>query len=162
LKQRVSCVCRLKPLTLNDLREYLHHRITRAGLPSQSLFTGDDIIELIFEYTEGIPRLVNSLCDSALRTGFALRAAQITPAILEEAAEDLELLRTFQGPVDIPRRAEATTVLPEEPPAPPPSNGVSHYAGNGHAALDAPVPLESYLTRQKSLGFFSNLMERWK
>jgi general secretion pathway protein A len=84
LKQRVSCVCRLRPLTLEELNEYLHHRVTRAGLPTQSLFPGD-VTQMIFEYTEGIPRLASSLCDSALQTGFALRSSQVTKAILEEA-----------------------------------------------------------------------------
>src|ERR1039457_96708 len=161
LKQRVSCICRLQPLTIEDLKEYLHHRVTRAGLPKQSLFSGD-MIQLIFEYTDGIPRLVNSLCDSALQTGFALRSARITTAILEEAAKDLELRRTVLAPLDIPHRAQAAPVLPETPPAPPASNGVSGHAGNGHVAFHARVPLESYQARQKSLSFFSNLMERWK
>jgi general secretion pathway protein A len=167
LKQRVSCICRLKPLTLEDLAEYLHHRVTRAGLPTQSLFAGDGMIELILEYTDGIPRLVNSLCDSALRTGFALRSTRITTAILEEAAKDLDLLRMVREPLDIPRRAAAATALLETPPAPPapptPSgNLVSAHAGNGHVVFQARVPLEAYQTRQKNLGFFSNLMERWK
>jgi general secretion pathway protein A len=163
LKQRVSCVCRLKPLTLEELKEYLHYRVTRAGLPTQSLFSGDDLIHRIFEYTDGIPRLVNSLCDSSLQTGFALHSTQITTAILEEAAKDLELERTVPAPVTIPRLAEATTAPPEARRPPPAGNGVSQIAaGNGHAAPDGRVPLENYYTRQKSLGFFSSLMERWK
>lgn len=162
LKQRVSCVCRLQPLTLEDLKEYLHHRVTRAGLPTQSLFCGDDLIQRIFEYTDGLPRLVNSLCDSALQTGFALRSTQITTAILEEAAKDLDLLGTAPAPVNIPSPAEAATVPLEALLPPPARDGVSHHAGNGHAAPDVRVPFENYDTRQKSLGFFSNLMERWR
>ncbi|MCX6628937.1 MAG: AAA family ATPase, partial [Candidatus Solibacter sp.] len=168
LKQRVSCVCRLRPLSLDELKEYLHHRVTRAGLPTQSLFSGDDLIRRIFEFTDGIPRLVNSLCDSALQTGFALRSEQITTAILEEAARDLDLLRTAPVPVPVPvpantpRPAEAATV-PLEALLPPPAPSVpSHNAQNGHPAPGARVPFENYHTRQKSLGFFSNLMERWK
>ena len=161
LKQRVSCICRLQPLTIEDLKEYLHHRVTRAGLPKQSLFSGD-MIQLIFEYTDGIPRLVNSLCDSALQTGFALRSAQITRAILEEAAKDLDLLRTAPAPVNIPSLAEAPSVFPEAPPTPPASNGVPHDAGNGHAASVGRVPFENYQTNEKSFRFFSNLIERWK
>lgn len=162
LKQRVSCVCRLKALTVGDLKEYLHHRITQAGLPTQSLFSGDDLIQRIFEYTDGIPRLVNSLCDSALQTGFALRSTQITTAILEEAANDLDLQRPAPAPVNIPSPAETTTVPSGVPLTPSTSNGVSHNEGNGREVSDTRVPLESYLTRQKSLGFFSNLMDRWK
>ena len=40
--------------------------------------------------------------------------------------------------------------------------GASHNAGNGHAVSEARMPLENYQTRQKSLSFFANLMERWK
>ena len=168
LKQRVSCVCRLKPLALEELKEYIHHRVTRAGLPTQSLFSGD-VIQLIFEYTGGIPRLINSLCDSALQTGFALGSPRITPAILEEAAKDLDLLRTAPAqvetahPTETPRLAEveANTLPVGAILTPPASNRVSH-SGNGHSVSDGSVPLENYHARQKSLGFFSNLMERWK
>ena len=161
LKQRISSICRLQPLTLEDLKEYLRYRVTRAGLATQSLFSGD-VIQLVFDYTDGIPRLVNSLCDSALQTGFALGSAQITTAIMEEAAQDLDLLRKAPVPVNIPRLAEALTVSPEAPLAPSASNRVPHEAGNGHAVSDARVPSEDYETRQKSPRFFSSLMERWR
>src|ERR1019366_1176745 len=117
LKQRVSSICPLQPLTLEDLKEYLRYRVTRAGLATQSLFSGD-VIQLVFDYTDGIPRLVNSLCDSALQTGFALGSAQITTAIMEEAAKDLDLLRTAPAPAPTLRLAEDTSVPPKAPPPP--------------------------------------------
>lgn len=160
LKQRVSCVCRLRPLALEELKEYLHHRITRAGLPTQSLFSGE-VTQLIFEYTGGIPRLVNSLCDSALQTGFAVRSKEVTRAILDEAARDLDLLRTPPQPEETRRPLEVMGPLAEAL-AHPTNNGVLRNGGNGHAPSDPRVPLENYQTRQKSLSFFSNLMERWK
>jgi general secretion pathway protein A len=161
LKQRVSCVCRLRPLALDELREYLRYRVTRAGLPTQSLFSAE-VTELIFEYTDGIPRLVNSLCDSALQTGFALHSAQVTTAILEEAAKDLDLLRVAPAHVEPAPPAEVTMLPAELVPTLPSSNGVSHSVGNGHAVSDARVPFESYPTPQKNLSFFANLMERWR
>ena len=161
LKQRVSCVCRLRPLSPEELKEYLHHRVTRAGLPTQSLFS-EQVTQLIFEYTDGIPRLVNSLCDSALQTGFALRSTEVTRAILEEAARDLDLLRTAPTPVETPRPLEVTPVSPDALLTPATTNGVSYNAGNGHPASPARMPLENYQTRQKSLSFFANLMERWR
>lgn len=164
LKQRVSCVCRLKPLSLEELKEYLHHRVTRAGLTTQSLFS-EQVTQLIFEYTDGIPRLVNSLCDSALQTGFALRSTEVTRAILEEAAKDLDLLRTAPTLVETHRPAEVTPVSPVAPDAPlipAIANGATYSAGNGHAPSPARMPLENYQARQKSLSFFANLMERWK
>ena len=163
LKQRVSCVCRLKPLAFEELKEYLHHRVTRAGLPAQSLFPGE-VIELIFEYTNGIPRLVNSLCDNALQNGFALRSKEVTKAILDEAAKDLDLLRTppalLETPVPVAISMPPTEMAVAAATA---SNGSRcNGNGNGHSPADAHIPLENYEARQKSLSFFANLMERWR
>jgi hypothetical protein len=161
LKQRVSCVCRLRPLALDELKEYLHYRITRAGLATQSLFSAE-VTQLIFEYTDGIPRLVNSLCDSALQTGFALRSTQVTPAILEEAAKDLELACKAPAEVEVPPAAEVTPQAAEAPAPTPARNGASYKGENGHRVSDAHVPFENFQSPQKSLSFFSSLMERWR
>ena len=152
LKQRVSSVCRLKALTVEQLREYLFHRLTRAGLARQTLF-GDAAIELIHQYTQGIPRLVNTLCDSALQTGFALQSAQITASILEEAAKDLELTRSFE-----PQHLEPKSAPPLAPLLP--LN--NHNGKNGSTTASPPVPTETYASRQKSVSFFASLMDRWK
>ena len=90
LKQRVSCICKLEALSLEDLHEYMGHRLALAGLPNQTLFS-EEAIQLIYSYTQGIPRLVNSLCNGALQTGFALQSRNITMSIIEEAARDLDL-----------------------------------------------------------------------
>ena len=168
LKQRVSCICKLQPLTRTELREYLHHRITRAGLPTQSLFS-EETIESIYNYTQGIPRLINSLCDSALQTGFALQSPKITIAIIEEAARDLDLAQQIEAeepaaPVNQLARVAASTVGSAVlPPKPVASNGVSPNGRNGnHVKPEIRIPLDSYASRQKSLGFFGSLMERWK
>ena len=160
LKQRVSCLCKLEPLSFEDLREYLHHRLTRAGLPEQSLFS-EAAIQVIYERTQGIPRLVNSLCDSALQTGFALQSPQITVAILLEAAKDMDLpLPKFPADVQLDGGARAlppVAAVPDEPlPVPVDSDG------KGAGAYEPRIPLESYAARQRSLGFFASLMDYWK
>jgi general secretion pathway protein A len=159
-KQRISCQCRLNPLTFEEVREYIDHRLSQAGLPHQKLFP-DAAMRRIHEYSEGIPRLVNSVCDAALQTGFAAHAPQITVAVIDEVARDLDLKRV------VPRGLEPLEpVEPVELAPPPRVNG--HAAvplepepnGNGHA--DKRVPLESYASRQKSLSFFAQLMDRWR
>lgn len=164
LKQRVSAICRLGPLSVQELREYLQHRLARAGLPEQKLFP-EEVIGLIYRYTQGIPRLVNSLCDAALRTGFALQSPQITVAIIEEAVGDLEL----SDPDDVRAKKElSNTDPPKVMPMPVvspdaqsgqalPQNGL-----NGNRKVDVRIPLESYASRQRSLGFFGQLLDRWK
>ena len=149
LKQRVSCICRLEPLSLAELREYIEHRLAQAGLPGQTLFP-EETMPAIFQCTKGIPRLVNSLCDSALQTGFGLRAPQITNEILREAARDLDV-----NSDDAP--AEAA-----------PASGKIHMIAAAGAESSAsrpyyPAPsiLEDYAARQKSLGFLSKWMAGW-
>ena len=167
LKQRVSCVCRLKPLSLEELHEYLHHRLTRAGLESPQTLFPDTTVRLIYEYTQGIPRLVNSLCDSALQTGFALQAARITPAIIEEAAKDLDLVQSGEPAedalVDLERSlASGHAGTQEMPPLPV---RISVAGANGkkkNGTMDSPVPVEASNNRQKNVSFFANLIDRWK
>jgi general secretion pathway protein A len=167
LKQRVSCICKLKPLSRLELNEYLHHRLTRAGLPSQTLFS-EETVDLIHNYTQGIPRLVNSLGDSALQTGFALQSARITNEIIDEAARDLDLVRQVelepaQSISELTRVAASTVANVPGSATPAPKNGTTANGKNGHHATpQVRLPLDGYTTRQKSLGFFGSLLERWK
>lgn len=162
-KQRVSCVCRLKPLTFEEVRGYLHHRLARAGLPEQNLFP-EDSIRLIHEYTHGIPRLVNSLCDSALQTGFASQSPRVTPAIIREAARDLDLVQPLR-PEEIPSGIEeAFSSGPNSfedhnsaVPVHTPTNG----AGKSSAA-EVRIPLDTHPPRQKTMSFFGNFIDRWR
>jgi hypothetical protein len=167
LKQRVSSICQLKPLTLQELKEYLHHRLTCAGLPTQSLFS-TETIESICTYTQGIPRLINSLCDNALQIGFAVQASRITTSIIEEAARDLDLLPPVENqapPVSqLALVAAATVSKAENPTKPSPANGVPGHNGQNakNGTPELRIPLENYATRPQSLGFFGSLLERWK
>jgi general secretion pathway protein A len=154
LKQRVSSFCKLEPLNRGELRDYLNHRLARAGLPDQKLFP-ESSIDLVYEYTRGIPRLVNTLCNSSLQTGFALQSPSITASIVREAARDLDLLpplsplaASSNGHDRLPPAAAA---LLETPPQPAPEPGAA-----------VRVPLESYSNSQASLGFFADLMSRWR
>jgi general secretion pathway protein A len=163
LKQRVSVICRLEPLSIEELREYMRHRLSRAGLPEQKLFP-EEVIGLIYRHTQGIPRLVNSLCDAALQTGFALQSPRITAAIIQEAAGDLELSDPDDARAqkelsrgDSPTVVPAPVVSPEAQPIhAPPQNGL-----NGNGKVEIRIPLESYAS-PRSLGFFGQLLDRWK
>ena len=159
LKQRVSCFCRLEPLTRQEVGEYLQHRLAQAGLPKQELFAADTI-DLIAEYSHGIPRVISSLCDVALQTGFALQSRTITRAIVQEAAVDLDLAAPVPPPLPHTAVVAALRTVPSPVTAMPtlvrPANS---HVGEPHRP---PMPLESYASRQGSLGFFAGLIERWK
>ena len=168
LKQRVSYFCKLEPLQLNELREYLHHRLARAGLRDQAVFP-EATIPVVHEYTRGIPRLVNTLCDGALRNGLALQSQQITVAIIRDAAKELDLQPVSDPAPEV--SPKGMTVVPVRSVRPP-AAGAAAAAATAAAAVGeiplngdqakAPIPLESYATRQKSVSFLGSLMERWK
>lgn len=158
LKQRISCLCRLRPLGLEEVREYIDHRLMRAGLAEPALFT-DHTIPLIYEYTQGIPRLVNSLCEAALQTGFALVSPGITPPIIKEAATDLDLIpRTRTNGVPSPSQTPALAPLIAE--VANAHGSPSNRDTNGDVEIR--VPLEAYAVRQKGLGLFASLLDRWR
>ncbi len=64
-KQRISLHFHLKPLTQEETIAYIEHRIQMTGYPGKKLFE-DGALEEIYKFSEGIPRLVNALCDRAL------------------------------------------------------------------------------------------------
>ena len=153
LKQRVSYVCRLKPLSLEDLRGYVNHRLRCGGRTDFSLFP-DPTLRAIFEYTKGVPRLVNTICDNCLQIGFAMQARQITPAIAQEAATDLDLVGHSNGlPAETaPLASNPFAAKPSAPPA------ASNGATNGRSLT--PILPEADELKQKSPGFLARFVGR--
>jgi general secretion pathway protein A len=92
LKQRISLRCEIKPLRAEEVNSYIRARLKTAGASRLDIFTPESIA-LIYRASEGIPRLINNICDNALLTGFATGTAQISPEIIAEVAESLDLTR---------------------------------------------------------------------
>lgn len=155
LRQRVGCVCALKPLNPEEIAEYVNHRMTQAGR-AEPLFS-EDAIDSIFAYSGGIPRLINTLADTALRTGFALQAPSITRFIVNEAAHELDL-SCVSPPDQMPAENDVVACLDAKLR----ENAISEAVTGANPMPDATVPLESYAARQKSLGLFAQWMGRWK
>jgi type II secretory pathway predicted ATPase ExeA len=161
LKQRVSYFCKLEPLNLGELGEYITHRLDRAGVPNQTLFP-KPVVQAVYSYTKGIPRLVNTLCDNALQAGFALQSPHITLSIVEDAAKDLDMLteRPRVDHLDGEGRL-ANPFLVGSSQSHSPSNGSSaERPPQSDKVSPAHIPLESYEARQGSLGFFARLVGR--
>jgi len=70
LTQRVRLRFHLGPLDRREMREYIEHRLSVAGAEENRLF-GDDTFDIIHRYTGGVPRLINTLCDTSLLCAFA-------------------------------------------------------------------------------------------
>ncbi len=97
LKQRISFRCRLEPLSREELKKYIHRRLEVAGARQESaeLFP-ETTVDRILRYSKGIPRLVNTICESALITGYARQVRSITPEIIDQVAIDSRLEDTAQ------------------------------------------------------------------
>lgn len=109
LKQRISLRCEIKPLKADDVSGYIRSRLKVAGASRVDLFTAD-AVAMIFRASEGIPRLVNNICDNALLTGYAMNSRLITPEIIAEVAESLDLLRPMIE--DDPREVMESSLPP--------------------------------------------------
>ncbi|WP_405228729.1 AAA family ATPase [Lentisalinibacter sediminis] len=88
LTQRVRLRFHLGPLTNREMREYIGHRLKVAGADAEEIFA-EDCLDLIYRRTGGVPRLINTLCDTAMLCAFAEDEKLITPAIIETALEEL-------------------------------------------------------------------------
>jgi type II secretory pathway predicted ATPase ExeA len=89
LKQRVAVQIRLKEFSEKDTRDYIKHRLTVAGSRSH-IFTEEAIV-LVYRFTNGIPRLINTVCDNSLLEGYLSKAVTIDGSIIKTVAVDLGL-----------------------------------------------------------------------
>jgi general secretion pathway protein A len=92
LKQRISLRCEIKPLRADEVSPYIRARLKAAGATRLDLFT-PDAVALIYRASEGIPRLINNICDNALLTGYAMSTRQIDQKIVAEVVESFDLLQ---------------------------------------------------------------------
>jgi general secretion pathway protein A len=90
LKQRIVLRYTLQPFTLRDAVEYMQSRLERAGMPNQTVFS-EELMAEIHLRTQGIPRVINAICDNLLLTAFALEKKACTVEMLDEVCRDMRL-----------------------------------------------------------------------
>lgn len=84
--QRVAAAFHLGPMTAEDIRAYIHHRVAVAG-GQPGLFT-DSAIALIYRKTDGIPRLVNQLSELSMLYAFSADQDRITEDSVQAVLDD--------------------------------------------------------------------------
>ena len=109
LKQRIVLRCGLAPFQLSEAAEYINSRLRKAGVPNQTAFPSAVIRELHLR-SQGIPRLINAICDNLLLTCFAMEQKVTTIQMLDEVCHDMRL----EWPGQHPHRGRLA--LPEPPP----------------------------------------------
>jgi len=86
LNQRIAIQYHLKPFNLEDTLRYILFRQKKADREKNAF--SREAIDKIYEYTEGIPRKINNLCDLALLIGFSTNEEVITSKIIENVISD--------------------------------------------------------------------------
>jgi general secretion pathway protein A len=89
LKQRVGLRCHIAPLSPEEARQYIRHRLRIAGAADAGIFS-DAAIQKISDYSQGTPRVINIICDHCLLSGYADSKRRIDAATAQEAIEYLE------------------------------------------------------------------------
>ena len=100
LKQRIALRCTLRGFDLTDSVAYINSRMTRAGLHDQTVFSMELMEEMRLR-TQGIPRLINAVCDNLLLTCFALETRTATMKMLDEVSADMHLDYPVARPLQI-------------------------------------------------------------
>jgi general secretion pathway protein A len=79
----------LYPLSEREVQAYIFHRLKIAGADG-SLKFGRGALKAIYDYSGGIPRVVNIVCDNALLLGFVQESKKISEDLVKEVIRDLE------------------------------------------------------------------------
>jgi general secretion pathway protein A len=92
LKQRIAVRSHLEPLTAEETKAYIERRLQLVGANSHTeiLFPAKTIAA-VYRHSRGIPRLINTICENALISGYAQQLRSITPNIIDGVAEDFRL-----------------------------------------------------------------------
>ncbi|HYB69184.1 MAG TPA: AAA family ATPase [Candidatus Bathyarchaeia archaeon] len=89
LRQRIGMICSIPPMTRAGTRNYIRTRLRLAGARDLGLFE-EEALQRISDYSDGIPRVVNTVCDHCLLIGYADQTRRIDTDIVEQAIDYLE------------------------------------------------------------------------
>jgi general secretion pathway protein A len=126
LAQRIRLRFHLTALSKTDTSLYIQHRLEVAGSQGRQIFD-PECYPLIFRYTGGIPRLVNTLCDTSMMAAFAQDRDVVTVEDMKAAIEELQWVEYAERSVKL-------------------------HALHSSAHVHAPAPVDSHGERRVTLG----------
>ncbi len=96
LRQRISINCHIQPLNRLEVEQYIHHRLEKAGDREAVSFTKESL-DIVFNYSRGIPRLINIICDFILLAAFAEETRGIDTVLVQDIIGDLDFECNYWG-----------------------------------------------------------------
>jgi len=157
LKQRVSLRCTLTALELRETASYIATRVRTAGGDTASVFTREAVIA-IHQWSKGIPRTINVICDNVLLSGFAAQCRPADVSLVREVCRDFDFespVPTYgvterPVPVDVPSALEepvrSLLERPRKAAQAAAGNGAEGHGQPNVATL--PVPVEGPLNNE--------------
>jgi general secretion pathway protein A len=106
LAQRIRLRFHLTALSKTDTQLYIQHRLEVAGSQGRQIFD-PETYPLIFRYTGGIPRLVNTLCDTSMMAAFAQDCDVVKVDDMKAAIEELQWVEYAERSVKLQALAHA-------------------------------------------------------
>ncbi|MGA9391144.1 MAG: AAA family ATPase [Candidatus Sulfotelmatobacter sp.] len=91
LKQRVALRSHLVPLTSNETKGYIERRLQLAGSPYPSAMFPPETVAAVYQHSQGLPRLINTICENALIAAYARQMKSVSPEIIDDIANDFRL-----------------------------------------------------------------------
>ncbi len=89
LRQRISVRFHITPLEKEEVSKYIYHRLSVAGSNGEVNFTSE-AVDAIYNYSNGIPRLINLVCDKALLLAYVMETKEITLQIMTQSIKEIE------------------------------------------------------------------------
>jgi type II secretory pathway predicted ATPase ExeA len=110
--QRLAARCSLAPFARAETNEYVQAQVAICGAEPKQVFAAD-AWDVLFDITDGVPRLVNQLCDRAMLLADERKAAIVSGSIIQNAWADLQQLpSSFDTAREIePQRSNAPVVV---------------------------------------------------
>jgi general secretion pathway protein A len=161
LMQRVALRCYLKGFNEQATKEYIEHRLNLGG--SKYEIIPKEVIPLIHRFSNGVPRLINTICDNALFECHLSNSKQVTKVIVENVAHSFGLLG--ESPVRIihPTGAGEPADIVKSVPAEPSlyeTNKVAEPAKPAINSTSAPIPYgDDLVPSREDEKIFERVME---
>ncbi len=91
LKQRIALRSHLLPLNSTETLGYIHSRLRLSGSPGPSALFPPETVAAVFQHSQGLPRLINTICENALIAAYARQMPSVSPEIIDDIAKDFRL-----------------------------------------------------------------------
>src|SRR5690242_5401153 len=121
LTQRIRLRFHLTTLSPQEMRAYIQHRLEVAGASDRQIFAEECFAE-IYRYTGGVPRLVNTLCDTSMMAAYTADRDTVTLADIHQAIEELRWVE-YSARNALQMKAPTESRALEAPPPSPASVG---------------------------------------